>query len=45
MGYVVSTVATGGVSTLAGLGVFDIGACFDAVQKANRGRGARSVRI
>ncbi len=45
MGYVVSTVATGGVSAHAVLGIFDIGSCFDAVQKANGGRGSRSVRI
>ena len=45
MGYVVSTVATGGVSALAVLGIFDIGSCFDAVQKANCGRGSRCVRI
>ena len=45
MDHVVNTVAAGGVSAHAVLGVFDIGACFDAVQKAKRGRGSRSVRI
>ena len=45
MGYVVSIVATGGVSALAVLGVFDIGPCVDAVQKANCGGGSRFVRI
>ena len=45
MGYVVSTVATGGVSALAVLGIFYIGPCVDAVQKANRGRGSGSVWI
>ena len=45
MDYVVNTVAAGGVSAHAVLGVFDIGSCFDAVQKANRGRGSRSVWI
>ena len=45
MDHVVNTVATGGISAHAVLRVWDIGSCFDAVQKAKRGRGSRSGRI
>ena len=45
MGYVVSTVATGGVSAHAVLRLVDIGSCFDAAKTANRGHGLRSGRI
>ena len=45
MDHIVNAVAASGVSAHVVLRVWDIGSCFDAVQKANRGRGFRSVRI
>ena len=45
MDYVVNTVAAGGISAHAVLRVWNVGPCFDTVEKASGRRGSRSVWV